>query len=355
MTRVNKVPLGRLRAGEARVIDLAQPAYQDRFSDYGAHTLLAVPLRVGPRLVGLLTIDHGKDAHTYGPEEVALASAVAKLVALVIERERLLRDRSESRAAELALRESNQRMEEFLSIASHELRTPLTTVKGYVQLAEERLARIAGEEGQGDAMEVNVAAVHQMLKRTDTHIKRLTRLIDDLVDVSRVHAGKLELRMEPCDIQAIVCEVVQAQRQLHPDRTIALELAATEPRQTVADGDRIGQVVANYLGNALKYAPPDRPITVGFAEEGLIARVWIRDEGPGLPEREQARIWDRFYRADGVGRQSGSHVGLGLGLHISRTIVERHHGRVGVESVPDQGSTFWFTLPLVPIDETTAV
>jgi signal transduction histidine kinase/amino acid transporter len=337
--------LARFRAGEARIIDLSRPAYRLHLSDYGADTLLALPLRAGPQLVGLLTIDHGPGTHTYGPEEIALSSAVAKLVALVIERERLLRERAESRASELALRESNQRMDEFLSLASHELRTPLTTVKGYVQLAEGRLARIMGEEGQEAALEPRVAPAHQMLQRTDIHIRRLTRLIDDLVDVSRVHAGKLALRLEPCDIGAIVCEVVQAQRQLHPERLITMDVATTAPRQTVADGDRIGQVVANYLGNALKYAPPDRPIAVGFADEGSTVRVWVRDEGPGLSAHEQTRIWDRFYRVDGVSHQSGSHVGLGLGLHISQTIVERHHGRVGVESALGEGSTFWFTLP----------
>lgn len=337
--------LARFRAGEALTIDLSRPVYRRHSSDYGADTLLALPLRAGPQLVGLLTIDHGPGTHTYGPEEIALASAVAKLVALVIERERLLRERAESRASELALRESNQRMDDFLSLASHELRTPLTTVKGYVQLAEGRLARIMGEEGQEAAPEPRVAAAHQMLQRTDIHIRRLTRLIDDLVDVSRVHAGKLELRLEPCDIGAIVCEVIEAQRQLHPERLITMEGATAAPRRTVADGDRIGQVVANYLGNALKYAPPDRPIAVGCADEGSAVRVWVRDEGPGLSAHEQARIWDRFYRADGVSHQSGSHVGLGLGLHISQTIVERHHGRVGVESALGEGSTFWFTLP----------
>jgi len=346
--------LVRFRAGEARIIDLSQPVYRLHSSDYGAQTLLAVPLRVGPQLVGLLTIDHGPDAHTYGPEEIALASAVAKLVALVIERERLLRERAESRAAELALRESNQRMDEFLSLASHELRTPLTTVKGYVQLAEGRLARIVGEEGQSAEIAAHVPAVHQMLQRTDIHIRRLTRLIDDLVDVSRIHAGQLALRLEPCDIQEIVCEVVRAQCQVHPGRIITME-AATAPRRIVADGDRIGQVVANYLGNALKYAPPDRPIAVGFAAEGATVRVWVRDEGPGLSAHEQTRIWDRFYRAGGISHQSGSHVGLGLGLHISQTIVERHHGRVGIESAPGQGSTFWFTLPLIVAGEPATV
>jgi signal transduction histidine kinase len=114
----------------------------------------------------------------------------------------------------------------------------------------------------------------------------------------------------------------------------------------VADAQRIGQVVTNYLTNALKYSPADRPIEVGLEVDAQQARVWVRDEGPGLPPEDQKHIWDRFYQAEGVAVQSGSGVGLGLGLHISRTIIGQHYGQVGVQSAPGHGSTFWFTLPL---------
>jgi signal transduction histidine kinase len=109
----------------------------------------------------------------------------------------------------------------------------------------------------------------------------------------------------------------------------------------------------NYLSNALRYSGPDSPITVGLsvvdpAGESAIreARVWVRDEGPGLSVEEQERIWERFYRGERTTTQLGSNVGLGLGLTICRSIVARHRGRVGVESAPGAGSTFWFTLPL---------
>jgi signal transduction histidine kinase len=114
----------------------------------------------------------------------------------------------------------------------------------------------------------------------------------------------------------------------------------------VADADRIGQVVTNYLTNALKYSPDACPVTIGLEVLPAQARVWVRDEGPGLPAAEQERIWERFYRANGSAQQDSSQGGLGLGLHISRIIVEQHHGQVGVESAPGRGSTFWFTLPV---------
>jgi signal transduction histidine kinase len=109
--------------------------------------------------------------------------------------------------------------------------------------------------------------------------------------------------------------------------------------------------VTNYLTNALKYSPTEQPVVVGLDVAGQEARVWVRDQGPGLPPEEQARIWERFHRVKGIEVQSGTGVGLGLGLHICQTIIERHQGQVGVESSPGQGSTFWFTLPLAPTSQ----
>ena len=105
-------------------------------------------------------------------------------------------------------------------------------------------------------------------------------------------------------------------------------------------------MVTNYLTNALKYSPADRPVEVGIDVEPEHARVWVRDHGQGLPLSEQERIWERFHRVKGVEVQSGAGVGLGLGLYVSRMIVERHQGQVGVQSTTGQGATFWFTLPL---------
>jgi signal transduction histidine kinase len=174
----------------------------------------------------------------------------------------------------------------------------------------------------------------------------LERLVNDLLDVSLVQAGKLELLPESAHLATIVREVVETQRQAAPDRTICLQYPPDLPVPVYADTGRIEQVVTNYLTNALKYSAEDRPVEVGVRVEQEQARVWVRDQGPGLPPDEQERIWERFHRAKGIKVQSGSGVGLGMGLHICRTIMEQQGGQVGVESTPGQGSTFWFTLPL---------
>jgi PAS domain S-box-containing protein len=333
--------ISRLRANEVLQLDMMQPPFSDQPNPYGIQTLLAAPMCIGDQLVGILWLDNGNIRHEYTQEEMALAGAVAKLAGLVIERERLLREREESRANEIALRAANRRMDEFLGIACHELKTPLAAIKGNVQLAERRLQRLTSDrKTQIDRL------LPDLLENANRQTDRLDRLVSDLLDVSRIQVGKLEMRSELCDLETVVQETIQEQRMINPTRSILVEMPAEEAVPIEADADRIGQVVANYLTNALKYSSVDKPVTVSLEMEGPVARVSVQDEGPGLPPGEQERIWDRFHRVRGVEVQAGSGIGLGLGLYISKTIITWHGGHVGVASTPGQGSTFWFTLPL---------
>jgi len=195
-----------------------------------------------------------------------------------------------------------------------------------------------------------VGAARRCLDETSQSVDRLARLVALLFDTSLVHAGKLELHCVPCDLAVLVRESLEALRLAHPQRTIDLQIVAAGPVPVVADADRIGQVVTNYLTNALKYSSEDQAVAVRVAVMGAAAvRVAVTDHGPGLPPREHDRIWQAFYRAAGVRVQSsgsGSGLGLGLGLHICKTLVEAHGGQVGVESAVGKGSTFSFTLPL---------
>lgn len=339
-----------LRAGESFTLDAMPAGRQD--AAYGGAIGLISPLRVGNHLVGTLALDFGVAAHTYTEDEEALANAVAQLAALIIERNRLLREREEARTNELALREANRRMNEFLGIASHELKTPVTAIKLNLQLAERHLnTRYPQIESPDDELTWVTQAMESarhVLGRSERGVNRLTRLVDDLVDVSRIQAGKLEMHLEPGDLATIVRDCVEEQRQLNPARAIDLTVPRGDNVAVMADADRIGQVVTNYLTNALKYSAATHPVNVRLEVTGEVARVSVRDEGPGLPPAEHARIWEMFHRAPGLETHSGSGVGLGLGLHISRTIIERHGGQVGVESAPGKGSTFWFTLPVAP-------
>ncbi len=343
-----------LRSGEVLVLDMTQPPLNANPNPYDIKTVLLAPMCIGERFVGMLTLDYGTIEHIYTQSEVALANAVATLSALVIERQRLLSEQAEARGREVALQEANRRMEEFLGIASHELRTPLTTIKANVQLAKRRLKTVTAETVPETTVSTANASL-EMLSRAERQIGVLNRLVGDLIDISRIQTGKLQLhlRKEPSDLVGIVSETVHEQQKAFPNRTIALSLPAThEPLPVIADADRIAQVLINYLTNALKYSEADKPVAVFLTREkdadGVESvRVAVQDGGPGLLPEEQERIWECFYQSERVKVVSGSGVGLGLGLYISQTIIERHHGHIGVDSTPGVGSTFWFTLPLV--------
>jgi signal transduction histidine kinase len=342
----------RLQAGEVVEFDMSQPPLNAFPNLYGAVGGLVAPLRVREHLLGILVADYGDTGHAPGPREHALAAAVAQYAALVIEHERVLREREQAQANEIAQQEINQRMREFLGTAGHEMRSPLTSLKGNVQILERRLRRAA----QAGSEEPDAAAarhgqrelVGTYLERMERQVNRVSRLVDDLIDASQVQMGRLQLRLAPCDLVTVVRDAVAEERQLHPHRTIQLTLPAAGSLPLTADSDRLVQVVVNYITNALKYSREDRPVAATLATKDGVARVAVRDRGPGLPPTERKRVWEPFYSGSTSTRSTGPHVGLGLGLHICKTIIELHGGQVGLQSRVGRGSTFWFTLPLQP-------
>jgi PAS domain S-box-containing protein len=317
-------------------------------SDIQSHKLLAAPMILDGHLMGIVCVKKRGSRQEYTSEEISLVKAVAKLILLVIERERLQQEWIEAHSSELALREANRRFDEFLSIASHELRTPLAGIKGNIQLALRRLAKIKSSlSPEIEDFSSKLESVEDFLRHAEHRVNVQNRMIGDFLDVSRIQANKLELVMEPCDLLTIVSEAVEDQRYTVPGRVITLTLPNCTQVLVNGDADRIAQVIHNYLTNALKYSPPDQPVAVSLELEKLDARarVSVSDKGPGLTAEEQQHVWERFYQVKGIEAQSGFAVGLGLGLHISRIIVEAHHGSLGLESTPGEGSTFWFTLP----------
>jgi signal transduction histidine kinase/PAS domain-containing protein len=339
--------VSRLRAHDLLLLDMRQSPFLEQPNPFGVRTMLIAPMFVGDQLVGLLLLDYGSVEHEYTEEETALAGAIARLAGLVIERERLLSERAKAQANELALREANRRMDEFLGMAGHELRTPLTVISGNIQLARRQVIKSIDKDGKyADDLAGKLELIQTLLDRAERQVRLQNRLVGDLVDISRIQANKIALKLESCDLVAIVREAVQDQCLMVPARSIRLQMPSEAMVPVVADADRIGQVITNYLTNALKYSAADRPVEVSLAIEGRMARVSVHDEGPGLSPTEQQAIWERFYQVERITAQRGSGAGLGLGLHICRTIIEQHQGQVGVQSAPGEGATFWFTLPL---------
>jgi len=245
-------------------------------------------------------------------------------------------DMSEQKAAE-------RRKQEFLSMVSHELRTPLTSIMGFIDLAllySDLFPRPLSPEA-----EKLLGKMETGLKRAMRQVEIETRLVEELLEVSRLELHKFELSLHPENLVTIVQETVANQQQAARTRQIELVLPPDELLPVIADAGRIGQALTNYLTNALKYAPVDQVVSVRLEVEASSARVSVRDLGPGLTADQQLRVWERFYQVAAPGHQ-GPDGGLGLGLAIVKAIVEQHQGQVGVQSAPGRGSTFWFTVPI---------
>lgn len=253
--------------------------------------------------------------------------------------ERLATERSE------ALEEADKLKDQFLSLASHELKTPISAIKGYAQLAERRLGKVADPSP-------GLVGTQELLTKINQQTDKLTNLINDLLDVSRIQAGKLELRLERCDLAAL-CRQAAEEQALTSGRQIEVHVKAT-PVYVLADAERLSQVFSNLLTNALKYSNADRPICLTLVRQAQQALVTVEDEGVGIPKDELPLIFDRFFRASTA--RSGSQRGLGLGLTICKEIVERHHGRIWATSEEGKGSRFTVELPLAqePLAERSA-
>ncbi|MBO0789703.1 MAG: PAS domain S-box protein [Ktedonobacteraceae bacterium] len=257
------------------------------------------------------------------------------------EREQLVRALQEEKEA---LYQAEQRKQAFVRMVTHELRTPLTGILGFLDLA--RLLAHQLPRGTSSESDTLLEKMEIMLRRAEEEADRETRLIEELLDVARMERQTFTLVPARHNLVTIIQEVVSAQQQATHTRRLILQPPPQAVVSVLVDRDRIGQVLNNYLTNALKYSSPDQKVVVGLEVERSTARVFVRDQGPGLTEQQQQQVWEQFYRADNSVPPGTDNAGLGLGLFIARLIVEQHQGQVGVQSRPGAGSTFWFSLPL---------
>ena len=226
--------------------------------------------------------------------------------------------------------ESERLKDEFVAQVSHELRTPLTSIIGYVE------TMLDGEVGEFTEEQ------ERFLRVVDRNAERLLQMVGDLLFVGELDAGKLELEPRPLDLTRLVGECVEAAQPNAAERGVELSLDEDDVPELTGDRQRLGQVVDNLLSNALKFTPPGGRVAVRLRRTpaGRVA-IEVEDSGIGIPEPEQARLFDRFFRADGARAIPGN----GLGLAVARAIVEAHRGTIGVTSLEGAGSTFRVELP----------
>lgn len=249
---------------------------------------------------------------------------------------------------------SNKQVEklkdEFVSIVSHELRTPLTAIKGYTQHLIRRIERRLREarkkqQGTGPLAELPESYDLRSLNIVQSESEHLERLVSDLLDLSRVQWGELNLQYSSFYLADVLAERVRLAQVSAENHTIFLDIQVQDSR-IVADQLRIGQVFGNILDNAIKFSPPGRQVTVKLQEQDDEYLISVIDQGIGVNPEHFDHIFERFYRVRNIA--SRQYSGIGLGLFVARAIVEEHGGRIGFSSNQGIGSTFYFTLPRVP-------
>ncbi len=298
------------------------PVRQGMVREIGGKSAVILPLRARGRTLGAMTLVSTSTTSRYGRPEMLLAEELARRCALAVDNTRLY----------LEAREAVSARDEFLSVAAHELKTPITSLRGYAQLSLYQMEREGG---------LNEARAMRAFQVIDAQSQKLSRLVGQLLDVSRLEAGRLVLERQRVDLVPLVEGVVLTAQPTTTKHTI--QVSAPRSLEASVDPVRLEQVVTNLVDNAIKYSPEGGPIEVLLCkpEVGSI-RLEVRDHGLGVPAEHRNRIFDRFYQA-----HAGSHRGgMGLGLYISQMIVQMHGGRIEAEFPADGGTRFVMDLPV---------
>jgi signal transduction histidine kinase len=285
-------------------------------------SVIAVPLKVSGKIIGVLAMYTSESGRRYGPEDLALAEEVARRAALAVDNARLYHE------AELATRARDQ----MLSIVAHDLRNPLGTMLMVSELLEETLPADSPSRRHVG-----------MMRRAG---KQMNRLIQDLLDVKRIEHGHLTVEPRPVAAAPLLSDAAEMLRSLAAARTLELSVDAPDDLPMVlADTVRIQQVISNLVGNAIKFTPQGGRITLHGLQAGNEVRVAVTDTGPGIAAEQLPHVFAHYWQGSRADNR-----GLGLGLVIAKGIVEAHAGRIWVESTLGAGSSFYFTLPKHPSD-----
>jgi PAS domain S-box-containing protein len=298
------------------------PAILTVIQALGLTSYMGVPLIAREKVIGAITFSSAQAQRHYTLEDLAFAQELGRRIALSLDNSRLYAEAQQA----IALRD------EFISIASHELRTPLTSLKLYVQVLQKQLNKQAE------------ARLAKEFAKMDTQLNKLTLLIEDLLNVSRIEHGRLDFQVDWFDLNEVVKETVEQIQSTTTKQHIQVE---GRIKQLVwGDKDRIGQVFTNLLTNAVKFSPQSDTIIVWLKATSDVIMVGVQDFGIGIEEEHLNHIFDRFHRVSDP--EEKTYPGLGIGLYIAREIIQRHGGKLTVESKKGEDSLFSFTLPSTP-------
>ena len=301
----------------------AYPEHANAYRSASVGAVLVAPISAGSRRIGVL---EAFAAHQpiFSSDDLALAQLLADQAAVVLESRALIDEAARVRAQDQAAKLK----EDFVSAAAHDLKTPLTTLLGQAQILELRF-------GRDPALAPHQPAIARIAREA----RRLSALVEDLLDASRIEEGRLEVRREPMDVAAVVRHVAERSRA-------AKERVIVDARDRLSgsfDRRRVEQLVDNLVENGLKYSGEDSPVEVRAWRDDGVIRISVRDHGIGIPATDLPHVFERFHRESNV--DARSYAGIGLGLYICRGIVQEHGGRIWVDSAVGAGSTFHVALP----------
>ena len=328
------------------VADQMYPPVLNACREVGMRSFMAAPLKSQDRILGYIGADRGETRCTQGDLDILVT--ISNHVSVAIDNARAyqaleqfnqtLEDRVQERTE--ALQKANERLREhdrlksmFVSIASHELRTPMTSMKG---LVDNMLDGLTGSLTERQSF---------YLSRVKRNLERLTRMSNDLLDLSKIDAGVMQLSCAPFSVEELAHEVVDVMQPVAKQTSLNLTLDVQSPLPTIiGDRDKLDQVLTNLINNAMKFSKPGTDVQVeGRMRSDQMVQVCVKDSGCGIPPSEIPHIFERFYRGESVAVEAR---GSGLGLAISKSLVELHGGKIWVQSHVGKGSEFFFTLPI---------
>jgi signal transduction histidine kinase len=300
----------------------------------GFRSSLTCPLIANGYPVGFIFFS-STEPHAYSDVHVEVFMRIAEQLSVIVDKGQLVSELA-TRQAEIEARNEelshlNDLKNTFIGMAAHDLRNPIGAIQMMTQFLRDPISNFSFEER--DRLYTNMLALTQ----------QMLTMLDELLDVTQIEAGKLELRYQIVDVHEFLAESIEMHAQLAAPKGTRVILDAVEPGSVQADPHRLRQVIDNLVSNAVKYSPPGSMVRVRAARVPSGWRIEVEDQGPGIKPEEHALLFQDFSRLSA--RPTGEESSTGLGLAISRRVIEAHGGQIGVAGASDGGSIFWFTLP----------
>lgn len=320
-----------------------------------AASYIGVPIPIGDEAIGVLSVQSTVQENRFSDKDVHLLSTIAAHVGTALRKAKLFEEvkqaRQEADTARKAAEAANEAKSAFLSTVSHELRTPLTSVLGFAKIIKKRLEEkiLPLVDSSDPKIDKTVHQVSDNLNVVITEGERLTNLINDVLDLAKIEAGKMEWNLEPIEISSVAERSIAATTSLFEQKKLVLEKQIqTDLPEIMGDRDKLIQVMVNLISNAVKFTPEGSVTCRVYRKDDEIV-VDISDTGIGIASQDHAAVFEQFKQVGGD-TLTDKPKGTGLGLPICKEIIEHHGGRIWLESEPGKGSTFSFALPIIKSD-----